>query len=720
MWWLGVTVALVPLSATVTVNTSTDNVLDRSDPAWDFYRSSVETFGVDEIVVVALESPVPLDQGLIRSVRELSSDLAGISGVARVDSLSTVPLVRFSNGVLHLVPALGGSVDVADSRELREDLAADLIARDSLISKDMTTAAVNVQLEDELGAGVEAVVRDIREVAARYGAWVSGVPIFRTEINTTAGAEIITFVVATVALVAILLFLVFRSFVAVAAPLGVGGSGTLATLAAMSASGTPITLSTVILPSIMLALGCAYSMHFLAAAVREDAGADLAERLTPVIRPTALSGLTTTIGFLAIAQVRIDAIREVGAFGALGLLWVVAMALTAIPAALTVWPPAISQPWGARKIVRAVPALRRWWTTRGEVVLLASGLLVGALGVGLYSANVETDVTRWFPRGHHVRDSYEQIREKLSGISSMNVVLRSEDGQPLTTGERMAAIDQLSRHLGSRAEIGKALAITDPLRQMHGGFRGQDSLPLPTERAEIEQYLLVLDSVDRTRDLISFDRTTANIRLRVDNNGSRDLLDIAGVVDAWWAARGVPGVSARATGIMYEFARAQDEISFGQARGLGFALLCIAAILVAIYRSISLAAVGLIPNVVPLVAVFGFLGAIGAPLDAGLIISACLILGIAVDNTLHVVSGFVAEQGRPAPEALQFTFVRVLTPLVVSTLVIGVGFSVLIASSFVFVRNLGLLVVSVMFVCLVADAVLLPAILVRTHSRRQR
>ena len=127
----------------------------------------------------------------------------------------------------------------------------------------------------------------------------------------------------------------------------------------------------------------------------------------------------------------------------------------------------------------------------------------------------------------------------------------------------------------------------------------------------------------------------------------------------------------------------------------------------------------LVPNVVPLIVVFGFLGLIDVPLDAGLVISACLILGISVDNTLHVVSGFVASPAVAARDALMETFRRVLIPLVASTVVVGVGFSVLAFSNFVFVRNLGLLVVSVMVICLLADVVLLPAILMRTHGRKQ-
>ncbi len=148
--WLSVLVGLLAPALGVSVNTSNDNVLDRSDPALVFYPESVETFGGDEVVVVAVEGGSPLDSTLAGRIVELSDQLDQIEGVSRVDSLSTVPLVRFSEGLLEFVPGItGGSQDLA---EARERLARDLVARDSLISRDLRVGAVNVRLEDSLGA----------------------------------------------------------------------------------------------------------------------------------------------------------------------------------------------------------------------------------------------------------------------------------------------------------------------------------------------------------------------------------------------------------------------------------------------------------------------------------------------------------------------------------------------------------------------------------------
>ena len=100
-----------------------------------------------------------------------------------------------------------------------------------------------------------------------------------------------------------------------------------------------------------------------------------------------------------------------------------------------------------------------------------------------------------------------------------------------------------------------------------------------------EQYLLLLESLEQLEDLIRFDRSGANILIRADDNGSAGLVGIRDAADAWWHEHGPPGARITTTGIMYEFARAEDEIAYGQLRGLAVALGVISAVLLLIFRS---------------------------------------------------------------------------------------------------------------------------------------
>jgi hypothetical protein len=284
----------------------------------------------------------------------------------------------------------------------------------------------------------------------------------------------------------------------------------------------------------------------------------------------------------------------------------------------------------------------------------------------------------------------------------------------------LGAVDALTAHLAAQPEVGKALSVADPLRQLHGGFLDDASQPLPEGTALVEQYLLLLESVEQLEDLITGDRRAANILVRADDNGSAHLLAIADKVEAWWSEHGPPGFRATTTGIMYEFGRSTDEVSLGQIRGLLFALAAVGAVLFAIYRQAPLALVALLPNAVPVVMIFGTMGLLGIPLDAGTVLIGSFALGVAVDDTIHVVSAFHAEAGQvPVREALERGLRRVLPALVYTTVTISLGFAVLALSHFSFTRNVGVLTAGVMGICLLADLTLLPALLLRLEGSRR-
>ena len=699
------------------IDTSTDSILDREDPAYAYHRYSQKLFGGEEMLVVAITSDEPWGAEALAEVARLSPRFEGMEHVRRVDSLDSTPLIRVAaGGDLQLDPPLADGIPgtPAGRRRLGAEVGADRIAPRNLVSDDGRVFALNLLLEAGTSDGFFELVEAARSQVDPQRSWISGVPVFRTEINTQTREELFFFVPLTIALMVALLFAVFRSVYAIALSLSVGLIGTGAMLGAMGATGVSITLITMILPSIVLALGCAYAMHVLAAAQGEHELDRLRGALLRVSLPVALSGLTTAIGFVSIAAVRIDAVREAGGFGALGVLVTLAATLTVLPACLALRNLPTFRPRFAATLEGPVSAaLTRIATRRPGVVLLGWALLLLPLCIGLARVDAATDATSWFPEGTRPRDEYDHIRRALAGISPVNVVVESRGGRPVTEPEVVEAIDRMASHLEARSDVGKALSIADPLRQTHGGFMEDPTLPLPGSRALIEQYLLLLESVESIDDVVTEDRSAANVVLRVDDNRSGSLRDVAADAEAWWSEHGVPDFEARGTGTMFEFARAEDEITFGQIRGLTIAFLAIGVVLWLVFGRFDLAGLALVPNALPVLSIFGFMGFAGIALDAGTVMVGSLALGIAVDDTMHVITSLheARERGASTELALATALTTNLPALTYTTVIIAVGFGVLGASDFTYIRNLGLLIMTIMGVCLAADVNLLPALL---------
>jgi predicted RND superfamily exporter protein len=722
-WGLASLVALGVVTQ-LRIDTTIGSALDRSDLSWSRYEQSIRRHGGDEFIAVALESPEPFDRESLRSVLELTHRFEEIPDVRRVDSLATVPLIRpGAEGSVRVDAALDEGVlgSEAARKEFAGFVRGDLIAPGSLISSDEKTLALNLVFDGNVDGDREASVRAVRHILEGYPARISGVPVVRADAGSRTRSEVAIFVPITVVCIAAILAAMFRSIRAIVLALSVGGTGTLLCLATMAVAGTTLSFSTALIPSVLLALGCAYTMHLMTAlrGIR-DAGQQLSEAQV-VGRPIALSGLTTAIGFLAMATVRIGLIRDLAAFGAVGVLLVTMASLSLGPGLLRLWPlgegTAGSLDGWIRNRLR--PALVRFISRRRLLILGSWGLLLTGLGVGVARLHVASDVILWFPRDSELRRSYESIRRSLSGITPVNVEIEGNDGEDVTRPDVLATIARLSEDLQALPSVGKSLSVAEPLRQMHRVFADDPGAGLPMESALIQQYLLLLDGVEQMDDVITPDHTSANILLRVDNNASSEIVALADWVAKWWAENGAAGFRATTTGIMYEFGRSQHEIVYGGVRGFGLAFLVIGGLLLLMFGDLRIALIALVPNAIPIGMAFGFMGWTGIPLDAATVCLGSIALGIAVDDTIHVATAFRdgKQLGQGDVEALDGCFERVLPPVVLTTVTIAVGFGVLGLSQFTLVRNLGLMTVAVVVICLLADTLLLPALLLGSRRR---
>jgi predicted RND superfamily exporter protein len=723
--WAVLLAVSTPWVLRLRIETATESFLDRSGAEWQAYQKSQDRFGGDEIVTVLLEGPQRFDRAALEDVLRVSRLFEQTEGVRRVDSLATLPVVAADpHGDLSLDPALTEiPADAASRAALRERVERDRIAPRTTISEDERAYAVNLVVEKGAEHRYPEILSEVDEALVGRDYAVSGVPVFRVFVEQRIQRELERLVPFTVLCLAALLYLSLGSLPGTLLPLLVSAVGVWVAAGAMGLAERPITLVTMVLPSILLANGCAYSLHVLVAGLGLR-GADLEAALDELALPVSLSGATTALGFVASSVVPIEAIRDVGVFGALGVLIVNFAALSLLPALLSL----LRFAPGRKRLAAGIGAglgraLVRVSIRRGGLVFAAWGVVLVLAAVGISKLHVETDAIEWFSKRDPVRMDYERIRARLSGISPVNVVVEATDGGSVSDPRVVSALAGLTAHAESLPQVGRAISVADPLRQLHGGLAGDPNDPLPEDAALIEQYLLLLDAKPFTRDLITSDRSAANVVLRVDDNGSGALMSVASELEAWWAANGPPGFSAHATGSMYEFARSEDTIAWGQIRGLATAFVPISLVLFAIFRSLRLTVVALIPNVVPIAVAYGAMGFLGVPLDAGTVLLGSLALGIAVDDTIHVAEGYLTfrQKTDSAKEALLRTYERSLPALCFTTVVIAVGFAVLAFSPFTFTRNLGVVTSALMLLCFAADLLLFAPLLMRwLGSRRAR
>jgi predicted RND superfamily exporter protein len=159
-------------------------------------------------------------------------------------------------------------------------------------------------------------------------------------------------------------------------------------------------------------------------------------------------------------------------------------------------------------------------------------------------------------------------------------------------------------------------------------------------------------------------------------------------------------------GSIYLWSKACDQLTRGIVRGLAVALVLIAGVMALHLRSVKLALVGLLPNALPIAICGGILGWLGVPLSVGSSITGCVALGLAVDDTAHVLGHLHRDR------SIEETYRIVGRPILITTAALVLGFSSLLLSAFQPLVLLGAATAVTLLVALLFDLLVLPSLLV--------
>jgi predicted RND superfamily exporter protein len=341
---------------------------------------------------------------------------------------------------------------------------------------------------------------------------------------------------------------------------------------------------------------------------------------------------------------------------------------------------------------------------------------------------VDTAYVDYLHEDHPANRDRREVLSKLAGPIPLRVVLDAGTPEGALEPELLARLAALQRHAEALPGVHASYSLGDLLADMNRAWHAEAGDPEafrrpPGSAALAAQYLLLYESSRFAQDLerlIAFDRDQLAVWLRTDLYRSQDATRTLGALQAY-LDRELADLSPRVSGTLAMLFRSSDEISSGQTRSLLLALVVIGAIVMAVFRSLRLGLAAAVPNLLPVLLLFGAMGAVGVPLNVGTCVVACLCLGVATDDTIHFVLAWREASARcgDARQAVREAFARVGRPILQTSLVLAGGFSVLAFSSFQPIAHLGWLSALTMAACLLGDLLLLPALLARMPVARR-
>ena len=702
-----------------------------NDPDEAFFNGMKGVFGNDESILIGVRSEDALAPAALLALRALTDRVDALPHVLEVESLTTIDDPVSVGGDLDVRPLVPEVVDDRASAWVRSRIAAVDLYRGTLVSDDGQVALVTVRLEDLGGdeGSRDSLIASIREAAQEAlrdaNFVIGGHPFMKVEIARSMQRDLVRFVPVSAAIMIAILWLATGSLVFVGVGMLVMVASIGATLGFMGWMGRPITAVTNVVPPLLLALSTAYVLHILFA-VREEASSGGTSRksvrraLHRVARPTFMAGVTTVIGFGVQGLSSVAIVRDFGVFLAFGVAVGTALSLSLAPALLSLVPlprrPVSSEfAWLRRPLWRVgrIATNRRIW-----VVIAA----IGCLGFAMFGVTrlvVDSSGPSYFSEESEFRRSMTFFSKHFGGDVIENIYLTGEPGS-FEDPKRLERLLQLQRELEALPEVGRAISIADWVREMNSAVDGKEAIP--RTRDAVAQLLLLYESSGQPgalEDLRSHDASKARVIVtaRVESSSeSRRLRERMTVLSHQY----FPDESSASAVVSTEMllSKASDVLAIEQTKGL---LLSAALILGLLFLQLGWRD-GLIatpPNVLPVAMVLGIMGFAGISLNVGTSLIASAALGIAVDDTMHLM-GRVDETKRRWGVRVGAILEAILTvgrPVVFVWASVTAGFLVLVLSDFAVVRDLGALMAICMTLCLLGDLFLLPAMLLTIGER---
>ena len=726
----------------LTIDSAMDTIFDRDDPELAAYDAFKRTFGDDELIVVGLEAPkgdvFTADAlGRIRRITNEISVLADDMGIDRVVSLTSVDDVRGTAAGLEVGPLVPADLeDPAALARVRRRAFANPLLLHNVVSEDGRATAVNVALvhregdetrKERLVAAVRAVVeRERGPLLARY----AGIPVLTVYTSEWLRRDLALFIPLTLLVIAAVLLVTFRSAAGVVLPLLTVGASVLATLGLMALCGRSVSILSSIVPTLLIAIGCAYTIHVLGQYHQEPV-APHRDRVASAVRrvalPVLLAGLTTVAGFGSLAASDVPQVREFGLFAAFGIGVAALLAVSAVPAAIARFgrrrPGAdVADPVRGR-VLRGLERLADAVLRRPAPILVAAAAVVAFSAWGILRIRVDTDYAANFSAGSPPLQGLEFMRDRLAGERPVNAVVRVPGGEEdaVLRPEVLRRIEELEGLMKAHPLVAATISVAGYVRNLEAAMRGVPLSEgrLPDTQAAAAQLLALYGRPGELRRYLSTDGRTAAVMARSSIISSEEFLAFTDSLRREAAARfgGIAEVSF--TGSMYHLSKASIAVTTGQARSLALATVLVFGIVLAMFRSLRLGLIALVPNALPIAFNFALMGALGVTLNIGTSIMASMALGVAVDDTIHFLTRYRELRDRlDAPAAVRETMRTAGRHIVATSATNLCGFSVLTLSSFVPLAALGWLTACTMVTALLGDLVLLPALLVTFDRRR--
>ena len=744
--WLVVALAtLVMLAITagvrfITVTNDYRILFGEDNPQLAAFDALENTYSASKAVLIAV---APRDGSVftpeaLGAVEELTEAAWRAPYSSRVNSLTNYTHSEALDDDLVVAPLVDDASSLSDADVARIEESAlnaiEIVGR--LVSHDGRTAGVAInfilpenadQAVVEITDYLNSVLNQARKIYPNIDYYLTGdVVMDRTFADVTkndmetltpivfliiVGATIILLrsILCTLAIVAVLVFVINTTM---------GFAGWQGVVFSPTNAGVPI---------IVMVIAIADSIHIVTSVLLGmrrglDRNVAIVESIRINAYPIFITSVTTAIGFLSLNASDSPPFHVLGNYVAFGVLCALVYTMTLLPALLSILPlrASLAQSRGTAFFDRFADFV----IARRKFLLWFVSLVVIVLIIGVHRIELNDNLAQYFDDRYEFRRDTDYIIENLTGVDKLEYSLSAGREGGITDPDYLRQVDAFAEWYRGQPEVTHVQAFSDIMKRLNKNMHGDDPAfyRLPEDPDLAAQYLLLyefsLPFGSDLNDRIDVAKSATRLSVVTRNAWSRDLRELDKRAQVWLQAN-APAFANEASGLSIIAAHLTLRNINSMLRGTITAMALISFILIWIFKSVRVGLLSLLPNFIPAIMSFGLWGYLVGHVGIASSVVIAVVFGIVVDDTIHFLSKYLKarREGRPASEAVRYTFNTVGHALWTTTAVLSVGFLVFATSGFEVSWALGLLVTITIVFALVADFLLLPTLLIAIDRR---
>ena len=728
--------ALAPFANFTALNNDVTTWISESDPVYQTYEQFRDEFGGGRTLIIAIEGDRLFTKESLEFIREVTEEIERTDTVQRVQSLSTVNIVRalpedgeFSSGI-EVRPLLDDLESPNAPGIARARALDDRLLRGDLVSENGRVTAIVInfdedRVDDMRGEVIEGIhqIIDPRLPPGLTAHYNGSLEISETY-NRVTRSNTFTLAPPILLLTILAVYWLFRSWKITLIVTASVIVGVLWTLGLFSLMGFEYNVLASMLPPLVVVLAIADDVHIVQHFIHQlrDTG-DKKQAFISTIRnlfvPLLGASATTALGLASLATSQVLAVRAFGIGAATGVMVDFAMSLVFVPTLLMFLTPETVKPPQERWLMGPLKAVASFSTRYAHSVLIV-GFVIATLAIaGISRLRVDTNHINFFGEGHPLHESAKVMDRELSGVYSFNILLEGSPGS-MKSPEILQRMERLGESLEELPHTRKVVSLADYVkrvnRELNGGVPEAAVLPESAEAVAQELFLFELSGAGRHElsRITTSDYSKAQMSIKLASMSSDVLFEQINEAERRTeAVFSGSGITTTVTGAGRMFSTLDHYLVTSQITSFGTAFLTVFAVIFLVFRSARFGVLAVIANAVPVLAVLGLMGWIDISLNVATVMVASVALGIVDDDTIHFIGRYRREAtaGVSTYTAIELATSHEGRASLTTAIINSLSFSIMMFSSYKPTAWFGGLLALTMAVAFITEVFIIPAVI---------